>query len=130
MKRVVGITTVALALLAPAAHAAPFSPTLDFAYKIAVNHVGAPPLCTSIDKQIVPDSPGFLGQSSGVPSEPGPCYIDAARVTAGYWGFEAACRLMYNELATLNGFDWQVPEVPGACRKHYLWVINHPNHWR
>jgi hypothetical protein len=83
MKRVVGITTLALAFLAPAAHAAQFSPSLDYAYRIAVNHVGAPPLCTSIDKQVVPNSPGFLGESSGVPSEPGPCYIDAARVTAG-----------------------------------------------
>lgn len=130
MKRVVIITTVALGLLAPAAQAAPFSPSLDFAYKIAVNHVGAPPLCTSIDKQIVPDSPGFLGESSGVPSEPGPCFIDAARVTAGYFDFGAACRLMYNELATLNGFAWQVAAMPVPCRDHLLWVWNHPDRFR
>lgn len=129
MKRVVVITTVMLGLLAPAASAAPFSPTLNFAYKIAVNHVGAPPLCTSIEQAVVPNSPGFLGESSGTPTEPGPCYMHAARVTAGMWDFGAACRLMYNELSELNGAGWHVPAMPIPCRDHLLWVWNHPNRW-
>lgn len=130
MKRVVGITTVALALLAPAAHAAPFSPSLDLAYKIAVNHVGAPPLCTSITQEVLPYPRNFLGQSSGAPSEPGPCAMYVSEPVATYSDFGAACRLMYNELATLNGFDWQVPAMPMPCRDHLLWVWNHPNRFR
>lgn len=129
MRRVVIITTVALGLLAPAAQAAPFSPSLDFAYKIAVNHVGAPPLCTSTEQALVNAPPHVLGESSGIPSEAGPCYMYVARRIAGYYNFGAQCRLMYNELETLNGSARYFPTMPKPCRDHELWVWNHPNRW-
>jgi hypothetical protein len=124
------ITTVALGLLAPTAQAAPFSPTLEFGYELATQHLGAPVLCTEMDLQTVANAPGFLGESSATPIEAEPCYIYAARRLAAPREFGAACRLMFNAVATLDGSGATFAAMPHACRSHLLYVWNNPEFWR
>lgn len=128
------------ALVAPSSvQAAPLTPPLELAYKLAVKHWGEPEGCVSIDRQIVPN--GALGEHQGEATKPEPgehlaCYLHIIRELAAprMWG--RACAVMFHEVGHLNGFDHSadprslmyptIPFVPSACWRTMLWLMNHP----
>lgn len=134
MKRILLIAGLALGLLAPAAPAAPFTPNLNMAYRLAVAHWGEPN-CTSVDMEIVPN--GSLGDLRGeatIPTEPQPCFLYLVRQLAQPSYFEMACAVTFHEVGHLTGHvhssnprSIMYPEVtfiPAPCERAMLWVMN------
>lgn len=130
MKRALGVAVLALLLSAGTAQAAPLSPSVSYAYRLAEQNWGPPALCTSVDAQIVRTGTLLpaVGESSPAPTEAGPCFIHVSRKLASPAEFGAACLLMFNVLAVLNDHtDYYAVAMPKTCRRHTLYVWNH---WR
>lgn len=132
---------VSLVLAAPAA-AAPFTPQMEFAYRLAVKHFGAEPTgCTSIDFQIVPDMPDREGEATmPAPGQHIPCHMYIGRKLASPRWFIRMCAVVRHETGHLLGFDHNsdprsimydgVLLLPSECWRANLWLWNHPNRFR
>jgi hypothetical protein len=129
----------ALAFCASPASAAPFTPSLDFAYELAVEHWGEPTNCLSIDAEIVPQSYADEQELEGwatIPTGPTSCVLNIARKLASRQWFARACAVMFHEVGHLTGHEHssnprsimypEVVMIPSACWKADLWLINHP----
>lgn len=126
MKRAILTTALALAFTS-SANAAPFSPSVDFAYHVAAANLGYPTLCTSLDQQIVPDrDQGFAVESTRT-EQAGPCVLYVARWLAPPREFGAACLAMYHAVAILDGTTSTAQTMPRPCREHITFVLNHPH---
>jgi len=136
------LTAALLSLcLAPAAvNAAPFTPELNFAYRLAVEHWGEPTGCITVDAEIVPDAFGKANEFRGWATMPAPgeqtnCILDIIRELAKPSYFGAACAVIFHEVGHLTGHDHSndphsimYPEVtfaPSACSRAMLWLMNH-----
>lgn len=89
------------------ATAAPFTPSLNRAYGVALRYWdGPPPNCTSIAMNIVSDDsiPGLWGEAT-VPSSPVPCELNISRTLAPRKAFRAACAVMVHEVGHLHGYQ-------------------------
>ena len=111
-KWIVGLAVGVLATLALAGsvQAAPFTPRLNLAYKVANEYWGGPPTeCTTIELAVVPD--GSLAQSSfgGEATTPsGPesnCFLYVVRNLARPKLFAAACLTVAHEVGHLHGLQ-------------------------
>lgn len=140
--RQIGCLAIAIAvgasvLLPAAAPAAPFPPSLKFAYRLAVDHWGEEPAaCASLDRRVVP--PGSLGNPqigaiSGMSSYVAPdappgsvdCVLWIDRAYAEPIIFDLLCAVMFHHVGHLLGMEdspnpqsvmnERIP-VPGLCR--------------
>lgn len=123
MRRALGIAVVALLLCTSTSTAAPLSPSVSYAYRLAEQNWGPPPSCT-LDLQVVGDA-----EISGS-MEVQPCAIYIARTFAAPRYFGNACRMMFNALAYIHGVDYYAAAMPRACRVHVLFLMNHPRYLR
>ena len=120
-----------LALYTGTAAAAPPSPSVSYAYRLAEQNWGAPALCTSIDVEIVSEAELAGTGESSAPAEPEPCYINVSRRIAAPHEFGAACLLMFNVFALLNNdWDYHAVSMPKTCRAHLFFLFNHPHYLR
>jgi Predicted Zn-dependent proteases len=108
--RVVLIGIIAMATNSGAAQASPFTLGLDHAYRLAVHYWGGkPPLCTSLDAQIVPDATlhgpsGELAYAVATqPDSPQPCVLWIERWLAAPIWFNVACTVTVHEVGHLRG---------------------------
>lgn len=114
MKRLLPILAVFAALISQtgAANAAPFTPLMWKAYNIATEYWGGPPpLCTSIDFEIVPhdslDTPeeaNVIGHAT-MPSEPGSCVLWIDKSIVAPVAFAELCVTVVHEDGHLHGLD-------------------------
>jgi hypothetical protein len=151
----IALAAVASAVLPAGAPAAPFPPSLKFAYRLAVEHWGEEPsACRSIDRQIVP--PGSLGNPqigaiSGMSSYVAPdaaprsidCFLWIDRAYAEPIIFDLLCAVMLHHVGHLLGMEdspdphsvmnERIP-VPGTCRAKgrqsaRLYLLRLKFHW-
>lgn len=124
------LPVIALALVSPStAQAQPLSPAAEFAYRVALQNVGAPDLCTSIERGVIPNrGTSFAGETSIPPATPEPCHIFLARWLNPQYEFGAACFAFYRMLAMLDGWSWSGMYAPHPCRVRILWLLNHPHY--
>lgn len=144
-----------LALVPATAQAAPFPPSLKFAYKLATDRWGAEPsACSSVDRQIVP--PGSLGNPqigavSGMSSYVAPdarpgsvdCILWIDRAYAEPIIFDLLCAVMFHHVGHLLGMEdsadprsvmnERIP-VPGLCKAKgrqsaRLYLLRLKFHW-
>lgn len=117
MKRLaIAVVMLSVLALAPTtAQAAPYPPSLKFAYRLAIDYWGEEPsACMSIDRQIVP--PGSLGNpqvgaisgmSSYVPADAPPgsisCFLWIDRAYAEPIIFDFLCAVMLHHVGHLLG---------------------------
>lgn len=142
MKVVIGIVGFVALIVPTTSQAAPFTPLMWKAYRIATAYWGGPPpLCTSIDFEIVPsgslETPeGEAGAVASLPAEPMPCLLWVNRSLAAPDMFDELCVAMIHEDGHLHGI-WHSPDpnnvmfaeispdsVPACIRaQHLLWRI-------
>lgn len=108
-KRILGVLAISLIAMtaAPTAGAAPFTPRLELAYRIAVDYWGQEPtLCTSIDREIVSRGSLLSAEPWGeatVPSEPMSCILYVSRFLASPYESRRLCQVMIHEVGHLLG---------------------------
>jgi hypothetical protein len=109
MKRALTAALLAGLIAAPAASAAPFTPSLARAYTAAERFWGGGPLnCTSLDRQIVPDGSlgaGIMGEATITTAVPQPCWLYVVRSLAAPRNIGAACMFEAHELGHLRGLQ-------------------------
>jgi hypothetical protein len=133
-------------LAAPVAHAAPFTPSLNYAYALALRHWGTtPPGCSSIEKRIVGDTELNGGEWIGEATIPAPgevlsCHVYIVAELSTPNMFERACAAMRHEVGHLEGYGHSsdphnimypaVTFIPSECDAAMLWTMNHPRLFR
>ena len=123
MKRTIVTTLALLAFAAPAANAAPLSPSTQFAFNTASNFWGGTG-CEVVDAQIVPSfgSPDIMG-------EYGQCYVYISRDLAGSAYFAKVCKMLVNVIGTWQGHPIPANSpLPRTCLMHDLFLLNHPHY--
>lgn len=123
MRRALGIAVVALLLCTGTSAAAPPSPSVSYAYRLAEQNWGSPASCLP-DLQVVGDR-----EISGS-MEVKPCSIYITRAFAAPIYFGNVCRMMFNALAYMHGVDYYAAAMPRTCRSHLLFLLNHPHYLR
>lgn len=132
-----------LACVAPAT-AAPFTPQMQYAYELAVNHWGTEPTgCTSIDFEIVDDDTMPDREGEATQPQPGqhiPCHMYIRRYLAQPRMFIRMCAVVRHEVGHLLGFGHSedprsvmypyVTIPPSECWTAGLYVMNHPRRFR
>src|SRR3954452_6034595 len=127
--------------LASAANAAPLTPELRLAYRMAVRHWGGPPTgCSSIELAIVPDEDLIELDGEATQPAPGeivPCFLHIRAELANPQYFIRACAVMRHEVGHLEGFGHspdpnsimaeRIRLLPSECWYASLWLTNHPN---
>ncbi len=105
-----GVAVLAVAALlagvAPAG-AAPFTPSLDRAYNVALRFWGRSPVnCTSLDREIVSDAEieGYEGEAT-IAATPGPCILYVRRSLAQRSQWIRACGVLVHEVGHLLGYE-------------------------
>lgn len=141
MSRALLVLAVCFALATPAA-AAPFTPEMEYAYQLALQHWGAEPSgCTSIDFEIVDDMPGREGEATiPAPGQRIACHMWIGRKLASPSWFIRMCAVVRHETGHLLGFDHSadprssmypgIVTIPSQCWRAGLWVMNHPRRFR
>lgn len=143
MRRALLLALVAVAVAAPAAHAAPFTPAMQYAYNLAVKHWRGPPAgCASIDFEIVEPPLGeeFLGEAT-IPTEGEhiACFMYVISELAQFNLFERMCAVVMHETGHLEGLSHSedprsimyagITHIPGECQRAGLVVMNHPHRY-
>lgn len=126
---------LALALAAPA-RAAPFTPTAERAYNVAVRYWrGGPTDCLTLDRQIVPDGSlpeGAEGWAT-VATEPTDCVLYVERALVRPSMFVRLCGILTHEVGHLRGLDHSAdprsvmypdPTPPRVCFRAGLRELN------
>lgn len=115
-----------IALAAPAAEAAPFTPQMGLAYRLAVEYWGsAPPRCVAVHKEIVSGfaNPHELGRATLPGSVAVRCHVYLARELGGVGHFGLMCSIMVHEVGHLEGLhhskDRSSPMYPDPPRQPF-----------
>lgn len=100
------VAMAALGLAAPAADAAPFTPQMDLAYRLAVEYWGGPPAhCAEVNREIVSGfaNPHELGRATIPGSVAIRCHVYLVRGLDGAGHFGLMCTIMVHEVGHLEG---------------------------
>jgi hypothetical protein len=145
VRRLIAVAALTLFLLPATANADPFTPELNYAYRLATNFWGGPPAgCSSVDLQVVPN--GSIGDYEGEATMPEPgeppkaCFMDIIERDANPNWFIRACAVIRHEAGHLHGLDHStnprsimyptVLLIPKECWVAGLFVINHPRRFQ
>jgi hypothetical protein len=121
------LTSFALsaATAAPAANAAPLSPSAQFAFNVVTNELGTGS-CATVDAQIVPSfgNPEIVAEYSELE-----CWVYLSRDLAGSLAFFKTCKTLWNVIGSYSGLPWS-EGVPDLCLSRGLFLMNHPDYLR
>lgn len=110
MRWAVLLAVVGLAVSAPVATAAPFTPQLDLDYAVAVEYWGhAPEACATITAEVTPEEPNVAGRATEPEPGAAPRSVSCALWVGRYYAnpelAEEACKLMIHEVGHLLGYS-------------------------